>query len=146
MTQTKVNKTATRIFTQLHALVYKLTKGKVGGRMGEGHVAVLGTKGRESGKHRERPLIAGDHPDGWVVVASYSGHDEHPGWYHNLMADPHATIQLGDEVHRVKARVTGGEEREKLWEQMKAIYSGYDEYQAVTDREIPVLVLERQEG
>lgn len=143
MAQTKMNKTATRFFTGLHGALYKLTRGKVGGKMSGGHIIVLGTTGRRSGKKRERPLIAMDHPDGWVVVASYSGHDEHPGWYHNLMAEPEATVQIGSDVHDVTARTTSGDERAELWEQMAKVYPDYEEYQKVTDREIPVLVLER---
>lgn len=144
MAQTKMNKTGAKIFTGLHGLVYRISNGKVGGKMAGGAIIVLGTTGRKSGKKRERPLIAGDHPDGWVVVASFSGHDEHPAWYHNLMSNPDATVQLGSDVHSVRARVSEGDEREKLWDEMASIYSDYDEYQAVTDREIPVLVLERQ--
>lgn len=138
-----MNKTGARVFTGLHGLVYKVTKGKVGGKMAGGNIIVLGTTGRRSGKRRERPLVAADHPDGWTIIASFSGHDEHPAWYHNLMADPSATVQLGADVHQVRARQTDGEERDRLWRQMADIYADYDEYQAVTDREIPVLVLER---
>lgn len=144
MAQTKMNKTAARIFTGLHGSIYKLTKGKVGGKMAGGNIIVLETKGRKSGKVRQRPLIALDHPDGWAIVASFSGHDEHPGWFHNLQADPTATIRLGSDSYRVKARVTSGGERTELWDKLTAIYADYDEYQAVTERKIPVVVLERQ--
>lgn len=146
MAQTKINKTGARVFTGLHALFYKLTKGKVGGNMAGGNIIVLGTTGRRSGKRRERPLVAADHDDGWVVIASFSGHDEHPAWFHNLMADPSGTVQLGGDVHQVQARTVSGDERAKLWERMTAIYPDYDEYQGVTEREIPVLVLERVEA
>ncbi|MDH3679137.1 MAG: nitroreductase/quinone reductase family protein, partial [Acidimicrobiia bacterium] len=67
MAQTKMNKTGTRIFTGLHGAVYKLTKGRVGGKMSGGQILVLGTTGRNSGKKRERPLIGMDHPDGWEI-------------------------------------------------------------------------------
>lgn len=138
MAQTKINKKIARIFTSLHGKIYKLTGGQAGK-----NIIVLGTTGRKSGQRRERPLMAGDHPDGFVVVASFSGHDEHPAWYLNLMADPVATVQQGSTVHEVTARATSGEERQKLWDEMVAVYPDYTEYQAVTEREIPVLVLER---
>ncbi len=143
MAQTKVNKTMANIFTGMHGRVYKLTGGRLGGKMSGGNIIVLGTTGRKSGQRRERPLIAGDHPDGWVIIASFSGHDTHPDWYLNLEADPEATVQLGKETHDVRARVTEGDERSELWQQMADIYSDYDEYQQVTEREIPVIVLER---
>ncbi len=143
MAQTKINKTVARIFTSLHGSLYKLTRGRLGAKMQGGNIILLGTTGRKSGQRRERPLIAGDHPDGWVVIASYSGHDEHPAWYLNLMANPAGTVILGPDSHPITARETSGEERQKLWDEMVAIYDDYSEYQAVTDREIPVLVLEQ---
>jgi deazaflavin-dependent oxidoreductase (nitroreductase family) len=143
MAQTKVNKTAVRIFTGLHGAVYKLSGGRIAGSQG-GRIIVLGTTGRKTGKRRERPLISGDHPDGWVVVASFSGHDQHPAWYLNLQANPSATVQIGSDKHDVTARDTEGDERKELWDQMVGLYADYDEYQKVTEREIPVVVLERQ--
>lgn len=143
MAQTKVNKTGAKIFTGAHAKIYKLSGGRIGGKMAGGNIILLGTTGRKSGERRERPLIAGDHDDGWVVIASFSGHDSHPAWYLNLEANPEATVQLGTETHDVRARIAEGDERDALWRQMADIYSDYDEYQLVTDRDIPVLVLER---
>ncbi|MCP3990776.1 MAG: nitroreductase family deazaflavin-dependent oxidoreductase [Actinomycetia bacterium] len=143
MAQTKINKSVMRILAGLHGRLYKLTGGRLGAKMQDGNIILLGTTGRKSGQHRERPLIAGDHPDGWVVIASYSGHDEHPAWYLNLMANPAATVQLGSESHPITARETSGDERQKLWDEMVSIYTDYAGYEAVTDREIPVLVLER---
>ena len=143
MAQTKINKRAAKVFTALHGWVYKATGGRLGGKMSGGEIIVLGTTGRKSGKLRERPLIGGHHPDGWVVIASYSGHDEHPAWYLNLQADPKAMVRAGNETHAVVARELEGEERQQLWDQMVTTYGDYAEYQKVTDREIPVLVLAR---
>lgn len=143
MAKTKMNPTLTKIFTGIHGKVYKLTGGRLGGKMDSGNIIMLSTTGRKSGKTRERPLIAADHPDGWVVTASYSGHDVHPAWYLNLQANNNGVVQLGKETQNVKSRETSGDERQKLWDQMVSLYSDYDEYQKVTDREIPVLVLER---
>ncbi len=144
MAQTKVNKRVARIFTGLHGSVYKLSKGRIGGTKTEGaHIAVLTTTGRKSGQQRQRPLIVGDHPDGWVAIASFSGHDQHPAWYLNLEAQPEARLLIDGVDYEIKARVTEGSERLELWDQMAALYPDYIEYSKVTDREIPVLVLER---
>lgn len=143
MAQTKINKNAAKVFTTIHGGLYKLTGGRLGGKMAGGQIIILGTTGRKSGKRRERPLIGGDHPNGWVVIASFSGHDEHPDWYLNLQADPKGWVIVGKETHEVTSREAEGAERDELWANMVAVYSDYDEYQNVTDREIPVLVLER---
>lgn len=78
-----------------------------------------------------------------VAIASYSGHDAHPAWFLNLEAEPEASLLLDGVSHGVRARVTEGDERAKLWAQMAELNSDYTDYQEVTDREIPVLVLER---
>lgn len=143
MAQTKINKRVGKMFTGLHAQVYKMSGGKLGGSSGSASIAVLITLGRKSGKTRTSPLLVNPHPDGWVVIASYSGHDEHPGWYYNVKSTPNCELQLGRVRHRVSAREVTGDERVTLWNEMAAAYPDYDEYKSVTDREIPVLVLER---
>lgn len=143
MAQTKINKNAAKIFTTLHGKLYKLSGGRMSGNMSGGEIIVLGTTGRKSGKARERPLVGGNHPDGWVIIASFSGHDEHPDWYHNLKANPAATVTVGKDTHEVTARETEGAERTELWDKMVETYADYKEYQKVTERNIPVLVLER---
>ncbi len=144
MAQTKINKRMAKVFTTLHGRLYKMTGGRFGGKMAGGQIIVLTTTGRESGKLRDRPLVGGNHPDGWVVIASFSGHDEHPAWYLNLMANPSATVTAGRERHPVRAREVSGEERTKMWDAMVETYADYEEYQKVTDRQIPVLLLERE--
>ena len=78
-----------------------------------------------------------------MITASNSGHHHAPDWYHNLSADPTATLQVGADVHSVRAREVEGEEREALWHQLVSVYGDYETYREVTDRSIPVLVLER---
>lgn len=143
MAQTKINKTVGKVFTGLHRSLYKLSGGRIGGSMSGGDIIVLGTTGAKTGKARETALIGGHHDDGWIVIASWSGHDEHPGWFHNLQANPEATVLKGKEKTKVRARVAEGSERDELWARMAAVYSDYDAYQDVTDRTIPVVVLER---
>jgi len=143
MTRTQINKRATKVLAGLHGNLYNLSGGRIGATLRGADIIVLGTTGRKSGTRRERPLIGGDHPAGWVVIASYSGHDEHPAWYLNLRANPEATVRVGREVHDVKARETEGDEKAQLWARMVELYADYADYRAVTDRDIPVLVLER---
>jgi proline iminopeptidase len=78
-----------------------------------------------------------------VIVASKGGAPEHPGWYRNLVKEPAAEVQILGETFPVRARTTEGGERERLWREMNAIWRHYDEYQRRTEREIPVVVLER---
>lgn len=144
MAQTKINKRVGKVFTTLHGRIYKLSGGKIGrSKMEGGEIILLATTGRRSGKTREQPIVGGSHPDGWVAIASYSGHDEHPAWYLNLMETPDATVMAGNNSHPVRARQVEGDERSELWDSMVATYADFAEYQQVTDRDIPVLVLER---
>jgi proline iminopeptidase len=89
------------------------------------------------------PLIYGETEGGYVVIASKGGAATHPGWYLNLVAHPEVEVQVGAERCRAKARTATGAERAALWKKMAAIYPPYNEYQAKTSREIPVVVLER---
>ncbi len=78
-----------------------------------------------------------------MIVASKDGAPKHPGWYLNLLANPEAGVQVGADRFRAKARTTSGEERAKLWQKLAAVWPDYDNYAKKTDREIPVVVLER---
>jgi len=78
-----------------------------------------------------------------VIVASNGGDPEHPGWYRNLAKDPHVELQVLDEVFPANARTAEGEERERLWEKANEVWPRYRAYQERTEREIPVVVLQR---
>ena len=104
---------------------------------------LLTTTGRRSGQPVIMPLIYGKTDKGYVVVASKGGAPQHPGWYLNLVAHPEVEVQVIAERFRAKARTATGEERAELWKKMAIIYPPYNAYQAKTDREIPVVVLER---
>lgn len=103
---------------------------------------LLTTRGRRSGSLRRTPLIYGRDGDAYVVVASYGGAPHHPDWYLNLAAEPEVEIQVGAERMRARARTAEGDDRERLWAQMTGIWPAYDDYQAKTTRQIPVVVLE----
>jgi deazaflavin-dependent oxidoreductase (nitroreductase family) len=104
---------------------------------------LLTTTGRKSGEQRTLPLIYGRDGDRHVLVASKGGHRNHPSWYQNLMDHTEVEVQVGADVFRARARTAEGRERQRLWETMRQIWPQYDDYQAATDREIPVVVLER---
>lgn len=141
MAQTKIPKPMAKIFSGGHQLLYKLSKGKFGATMGKGSVGLLTTVGRKSGKSRTVPLMYIEHPDGWVITASASGHDVHPGWYHNLKARDHADFTIGDVTHTVSHREMDGHERTEIWDRLVSANGDFGEYQKVTDRLIPVIVL-----
>lgn len=103
---------------------------------------LLTTTGRRSGKPIVMPLIYGEAGGKYVVVASKGGAPTHPGWYLNLAAHRDVEVQILAKRFRATARTASGAERAELWQQMAAIYPPYDDYQAKTDREIPVVVLE----
>jgi deazaflavin-dependent oxidoreductase (nitroreductase family) len=105
--------------------------------------ALLTTRGRKSGKLRRTALIYGQDGDRYLLVASQGGAATHPLWYLNLDADPHVTIQVGADIFDGIARTATPEEKPALWRTMTAIWPEYDTYQAKTDRDIPVVIVER---
>jgi deazaflavin-dependent oxidoreductase (nitroreductase family) len=130
-------------WVQDHIREYVESGGERGHRWKGTDTLLLTTRGRRSGDLRRTALIYGEDGDRYVVVASYGGRPQHPAWYLNLEADPHVTVQVKDETFQATARTATPEERERLWGTMAAIWPAYDEYQAKTDREIPIVVIER---
>jgi deazaflavin-dependent oxidoreductase (nitroreductase family) len=104
---------------------------------------LLTTTGRKSGAELTLPLIYGRDAERVVIVASRGGAPDHPTWYKNLAANPRVRVQIAAEKFAARARTATGEERVRLWRAMTKIWPAYDEYQAKTTREIPVVVLER---
>jgi deazaflavin-dependent oxidoreductase (nitroreductase family) len=104
---------------------------------------LLTTVGRKSGERRALPLIYGEAGQSYVVIASKGGMPNHPVWFLNLEANPDCELMVGAKAVRARARVAEGEERDRLWKQMVAIYPPYAEYQTrATPRRIPVVVLD----
>ncbi|CAN5697773.1 MAG: nitroreductase family deazaflavin-dependent oxidoreductase [Ilumatobacteraceae bacterium] len=104
-------------------------------------VIILTTRGNKSGKLRKTPLMRVEHDGDYALVASLGGAPKHPVWYHNLTVDPTAaTVQDGPEPFDVTAREVEGDERAAWWERAVAAYPPYEEYQAKTERVIPVLI------
>lgn len=129
-----------------HARIYRLTHGLIGHRFpGAPPTLLLNHVGAKSGAHRTSPLTYTEDGHDFVLVASKGGHPRHPSWYHNLMANPDTSVQVGAAHRAVHARLATPQERERLWPAVVATYSGYSGYQARTDREIPLVVLEPRE-
>jgi deazaflavin-dependent oxidoreductase (nitroreductase family) len=126
---------------------FRANGGRVGGRY-EGHsLLLLHHRGAKTGIERVNPLACqplGD--DAWAVFASKGGAPTNPDWFHNLVANPEATIETGTETVRVRARVATGEERQRIWTRQKQLMPGFERYERETPREIPVVVLERVKG
>lgn len=106
-------------------------------------ILLLTTIGRKTGTPRRTALIYRQDGDNYVVVASKGGQPTHPAWYFNLSANPEVRVQVKDEEFAARARTATGDERARLWKLMTEVWPDYDQYQARTDREIPVVVLER---
>jgi deazaflavin-dependent oxidoreductase (nitroreductase family) len=131
------------LFGQEHVDRYRATGGKEGHEWKGTTTLILTTKGRKSGEQRDTPLIYQQHGDDYVVVGSKGGWDHPPAWYLNLEADPEVEVQVMDDVFKARAHTADAEEKPELWKLMTATWPAYDDYQKRTEREIPVVVLER---
>ena len=130
--------------TKGHTAIFRLTGGRIGGRMVGGPILLLHHVGAKSGKKRVSPLLYLPDGDRMVIVGSKGGYTKHPGWFHNLKANPDTVVELPREGKvAVRARQARPEEREQLWPRVVDLYSGYAAYQKSTSREIPLVVLDR---
>lgn len=130
-----------RAVTRLHASIYRATGGRVGGHLAGGPVLLLTTAGRKSGVKHTVPLLYLRGGEDLVLVASNGGTASHPTWWLNLRENPSATVEVGREKRRVRAREASRAEKERLWPRLVEMYGGYEGYQEKTDREIPVVIL-----
>ena len=124
----------------------KLSGGKfLGAHKGEPMI-LLATTGRKTGKVRTWPLLALQRDAGWVVAGSNGGHDHHPAWYLNLLANPDATVSAAGHDTPVRARVADAAERAELYPRFVALVPSYADYERATTRTIPVVFLEPVTG
>jgi deazaflavin-dependent oxidoreductase (nitroreductase family) len=126
-----------------HVRAYRETDGERGYVWNGTHILLLTTKGRASGQERTTPLIFVEDGDNPVVVASKGGAPEHPDWFKNLEAQPRVRVQIKGDVFDAVARVVTSAERARLWPLAVEAWPQYADYEKLTDREIPVVVLER---
>ena len=131
-----------QVGADLNVRLYRMSGGRIGGRMQKAKVLLLHHVGRKSGKTRVTPLLFLPDGERLVVVASKGGTDKNPAWFYNLMAAPETTVEVGRDTRRVRARRASDEERAQLWPRLVEIYSSYESYQRYTDRQIPVVVLD----
>jgi deazaflavin-dependent oxidoreductase (nitroreductase family) len=135
---------ASHLHGPAHVRAYRETDGQLGHDWRNGSsVLLLTTTGRRSGEPRTTPLIYGRSGDDYLVVASKGGAPDPPGWYLNLGEQPEVEVQVLDDRFRARARTATPEEKPAMWEEMIGHWPPYDDYQQRTDREIPVVVLER---
>lgn len=121
---------------------YEATGGAEGGDMRGMPVIVLTTVGAKTGKLRKTALMRVEHEGVYAVVASLGGAPKHPVWYFNIVKHPHVELQDGSERRDFLAREVTGDEKAAWWQRAVAAYPPYDDYQASTERQIPVFVLE----
>jgi deazaflavin-dependent oxidoreductase (nitroreductase family) len=132
------------LFGQEHVDRYRATEGEEGHEWQGTVTLLLTTKGRKSGEERTTPLIYGRSGDDYLIVASKGGADAPPAWYLNIQENPDdVEIQVKGDRFKVGARDATPDEKPEMWKTMTAEWPAYDEYQEKTDREIPVVVLER---
>lgn len=127
---------------KLNVPLYRLSGGRLLGKVNNAPVLLLTTTGRKSGQQRTAPVVYLADGDRYVVIGSNAGHSRAPAWALNLKAHPEAEVEVGRRTIPMRARVTEGEERADLWRRHNEQYSGFDEYEARTDRDISVFVLE----
>ena len=121
---------------------FRANGGKVGGQFEGAPLLLLHTTGAKSGMARVNPVMYQADGDNHVVFASKGGAPTNPDWYHNLIANPRGSIEVGDKTINVVAHVADDETRERLWPAWKERFPGFAEYETKTDRQIPVVVLE----
>jgi F420H(2)-dependent quinone reductase len=131
-----------RAVGRLNVPVYRLTRGRVGGKVGKGPVLLLTTTGRRSGEPRTAPVLYLADGDNYVVINTNAGNQKTPAWSLNLRADPEAEVEVKGRRTKVRARLAEGEERADLWRRSMEQYSGWDFYESKLDREVGVFVLE----
>jgi len=128
-------------FIRVHTALFRLTNGRIGGRMGTQRILLLTTTGRASGRRRTVPLTYFEDGERLVIIASAGGAPRDPAWWRNLQLRPEAHVQVGRERRAVRARIASPEERARLWPRVKRENPAYAEYEKRTSREIPVVLL-----
>jgi deazaflavin-dependent oxidoreductase (nitroreductase family) len=135
---------AMRRFNEQLIAEFRANDGRIGGQFAGAPVLLLTTVGAKTGVCRTTPLSYLPHPLGYVVAASKAGAPTHPDWFHNLVSSPDATVEVGTEHVSVRAEITHGEDRARLFTQLTAAWPMFADYQAATARRIPVVLLTRR--
>ena len=121
---------------------FRANEGKVGGPFEGAPLLLLHTVGAKTGQQRVNPMMYQPVDGGYAVFASKKSAPIHPDWYHNVLAHPRVTAEIGTSTVELLARVAEGAERERIWAAQKAAYPGFADYERKTTRQIPVIILE----
>jgi deazaflavin-dependent oxidoreductase (nitroreductase family) len=121
---------------------FRANDGKVGGPFEGAPVLLLTATGAKSGQQRTTPVMYLPDGDRMVIFASKGGAPTNPGWFHNLRANPTATVEVGNDTVEVEAVVTEGDERERLFRKQAELYPQFADYETKTTRQIPVVALQ----
>ena len=121
---------------------FRANAGRVGGPFEGAPLLLLHTTGARTGEERINPTMYRDLGGPLAVFASKAGAPSHPDWYHNLLANPEVTAEIGTDTRRFRARTATAEERAPIWDRQKQDYPGFADYETKTDREIPVVILD----
>ena len=130
-----------QVMSSTHVFFYKLSGGRIGGRIHKADVLLLTTTGRKTGKKRTTPLLYVRDGNRLVIIASNGGRPIDPSWWMNLKRNPIAMVQVKRLKETIYAQRAIGSEKERLWRLMTNVYPAYDNYLKKTDRDIPVVVL-----
>lgn len=125
----------------IHRFLYRLTRGKIGYNFRGGHILLLTTTGRKTGKVRTWPLMYLEDGDALIVIGSNGGLDRDPAWCHNLRSNPNATVEIAGTKRPMRATEAQGDEWVRLWQIIVARAPFYDDYRKATQRKIPVMIL-----
>jgi len=138
-----LRRAAIKAMGRSHRGLYRLSRGRLLGRVAGMPVLLLTTTGRRSGRARTTPLTYFEDGDELVIIASNGGEDTAPAWWLNLCEHPRATVTMGTRSHTVTARAATDDEHTRLWPMITATHAGYAAYARRTARPIPVVLLSR---
>ncbi len=131
-----------RLFWKAHRRIYRASGGKKGQGAGGYQNLMFTAIGRKSGLPRDIVISYFIVDNKIVIIGSFLGYDRHPSWYYNLKANPKVKVQLGTETKEMLARITEGDERQHLWNEVAAKEKSYKKLEKMTERRIPVIVFE----
>lgn len=138
----KFTKAFIKVFAKLNVLVYRLSGGRLWKNAFGRPICLVKMTGAKSGKQRWTPVMYVPWNEGVIIVASLGGAPRHPAWFYNLVAHPEVEVLVNGKTTRVTARQVYGEEKAAVWPTCVEHYPDYADYQARTDREIPVFICE----
>jgi deazaflavin-dependent oxidoreductase (nitroreductase family) len=139
--QERIGNVVIKVMSALNTWAFRASGGRIGSRFRGAPVLLLTTTGRKSGQRRTAPVLYLRDGEDFVVVASKGGMSKHPGWYRNLEANPDVEVEIDRDCRKMLARRASDQEKTELWPRLVEMYQDFADYQARTDRNIPVVIL-----